>query len=118
MSPTLAKSDIEDQIVIVVQDYFCPLKKIVNKLVDYRNNCYAHVNEATFTDAIYNEIWTNVTTAIEQLSIHINCKDALKHKITEIESLLLNMEEYGKFKQLVRVHIEEDKIPEWKIVNL
>ncbi|CAC5421620.1 unnamed protein product [Mytilus coruscus] len=110
VSPTLAERYIEDQIAIVVQDYFCPLKKIVNKLVDCRNNCYAHVNEAKFTDGMYNDIWTNVTTAIEQLSIYTNSKDALEQKITEVESLLLNMSVYGEYKQIIHNQIEEDKV--------
>ncbi|VDI73802.1 Hypothetical predicted protein [Mytilus galloprovincialis] len=109
VSPTLKESDIEDQIAIVVQDYFCPLKKNVNKLVDCRNNCYAHVSEAKFTDSTYNNIWTNVTNAIEQLSIHMKSKDALKQKITKVKGLLLNMKEYEKYKQLVQEQIEEDK---------
>lgn len=108
--PALAEKDIEDEVAIVVQDYFCPLKKIVNKLVDCRNKCYSHVNEAKFSDTYYKEMWNNATTAIEQLSIHVNKKDELQLRITEVESLNLNMNVYGKYMQFIKDQIEENKV--------
>lgn len=70
-SSTLQYTDIDDTLAAIVISYICPLRVVVGRLIEYRNNVYAHISKTDLSDSDFQTIWDDITTDIMILSKHV-----------------------------------------------
>lgn len=105
---SILHTDIDDKLSIIVLDAFCPLKKIVNNLVEYRNDAYAHVKEASLSDSEFQDIWHKITTEMFKLSTFLKNEKVLQVEIDSVSNVTVNVDIYRRNIQLIENQLAQE----------